>query len=353
MPAVARLRRAYPGAQIDWLIERSAAKILAHARHVDRVIEVDTFRWRRSALCPSTWREIRDQVSQLASTGYDVVLDLQGLWKSAVMGWLTRPRMLMGWDRRFLREPLAAVFYSHRARRENRIVHVILEHLKLVDALFKLSPPTENTLETATINSSIFEFDELASNEDRTWVDTQLRSHRLSDFVIVNPGANWKSKLWPVENYSLLARRIHQELGFSIVVTFGPGEASLAERVSSSGSEEGVVSFPTTLAQLAALAGRAALFVGADTGPLHMAAACGTPIVGIYAPTDPRRNGPFSSEDEVVHQNRCGAYCHRRDCGPRRCIEMITVDSVYKAVRKRLATPRGNPQHFVIHSTMA
>jgi heptosyltransferase I len=336
MPAVARLRRILPGAQLHWLVERYAASILSYARNVDRVIEIDTVRWRRSLLRRETWTEMRKVLGGLREVRYDAVLDFQGLWKSASIGWLVQAKQVVGWDRPFLREPLSSIFYSRRMNRKARRENVIDEHLRLVEAFLRMHPAWGiQPLEFPPPESQI-EFEPLASDEDRSWAGEQVRRHQLRDFILVNPGANWKSKLWPVENYALLIKRLLTERGMHVVISAGPGEQNMGEQIRDQVADPRVALFSPTLNRLAALAERAKLFIGPDTGPLHIAAACRTPIVGIYAPTDPVRNGPYSSEDIIVQKNRCGEYCYRRDCGSRRCITAISVEEVFQAVQKRL-----------------
>lgn len=336
MPAVAKLRRALPDAQIDWLVERYAADVLGHARHVNRVIQIDTLRWRKTYSKPSTWREIRDALAGLRETRYDAVLELQGLWKSAFVAWLSRPRQLIGWNRRFLREPLSSLFYSQRLDREPRRENVVFEHLRMVTAFLESVPEADGHFTSPVTQDEKIEFDELCSSAERRWVEDELAALPAKEFVILNPGANWKSKLWPAQNYALLARRIHEEWGCPVLITAGPAEEILSYQVMGYLPEVPVHVVTPTIPQLAALAERARLFIGPDTGPLHIASACRTPIVGIFASTDPVRNGPVGPEDLVVQHNRCGEFCYRRDCGFRRCISMISVDEVFEAACARI-----------------
>jgi len=336
MPAVARLRQALPEAGIDWLVERYARAVLNNARNIDRVFEIDTLRWRRSILRPRIWQEIQQTARDLRASRYDVVFDLQGLWKSAIIAHLARAREVVGGDRSTLREPHSSIFYSRRVDRGRHPENVIFEHLRIIESFLEdkagslhVSPPEPSMTRQ-------IEFDRLSGDADRGWVEEQLRQHQLTNFVIVHPGANWKSKLWPTEHYAELCKRLLAEFGWPILITVGPSEEGLGEQILNQLAGQSVILLSPTLTQFAALAERARLFVGPDTGPLHIAAACGTPIVGIYASTDPVRNGPFSPSDVVVQQNQCGQFCYRRDCGTRRCIAGIPVARVFEAVLKRL-----------------
>ncbi len=333
MPAVTRLRRALPTAQIDWLVERYAAAALSYAKNVDHVRIIDTLRWRRAYWKPSVWSEIRAIVKLLRKESYEAALDLQGLWKSAVLARLSHPHQVWGWNRGFLREPLSSVLYSKRLNRGSEVENVVFEHWRVVNAFLESAAGAVS--EPPADAKKRIEFDRLCSESERRWAQEQLRQWSFREFVIVNPGANWKSKLWPAENYALLAKRIFRTWGWPVVITAGPTELPLAQRVLGLLNSTPAFVMQASLPQLAALAEKARLFIGADTGPLHIAAAVGTPIVGIFASTDPRRNGPVNPDDVVVRRNRCGRFCYRRDCGARQCISMITVDEVFQAVRTR------------------
>jgi heptosyltransferase-1 len=336
MPAVARLRRALPKARIDWMVERYARGVLAYARNVDHVIEIDTLHWRRSFLRPATWGEIFKNTRELRGTRYDAVLELQGLWKSAFIASLVGARQLVGADRKFLREPGSSIFYSRRVDREPRRESVIFEHIRIVDGFLDSLMASHKLGAFDPTDPSQIEFDELASEADRAWANDRLGQLGFQHFAVIHPGANWKSKLWPAESYVLLVQRIQNELNLPVLMTIGPSEENLVAQLSDRLAANQTVMLSPTLAQLAALSERATVFIGPDTGPLHIAAASGAPIVGIFAPTDPVRNGPFDPEDIVVHHNLCGEYCNRRDCGPLQCIATVTVDAVFEAVKERL-----------------
>src|SRR6185295_15558681 len=213
---------------------------------------------------------------------YDVALDFQGLWKSAVWGRLAGATRLIGYTRASRREGLSSLLVPEQFEQPPGIDHVIDKNLALlrplgIDAVGLREFPLPN-----------------ADKEARS-MRTDLSDLGLGDFVILNPGGGWLSKLWPAEGYGEVARGL-VELGFRSLVTWGPGEERLAERVVTASRDAATKCFPTTLVEYVAIARRARLVVGADTGPLHLACAVGTPVVGIYGPTDPARNGPFSAQ---------------------------------------------------------
>ena len=156
-------------------------------------------------------------------------------------------------------------------------------------------------------------------------------------FAILNPGGGWPTKLWPAERFGQLADWLLEEHKLASIVTYGPGEESLANEVAASSRARAARPLASTLKQFVALARRARLFVGGDTGPLHLAAASVTPIVGIYGPTSPERNGPFDKRDIAVGLDLwCRLNCHRRSCWHWECMD-IPLSTVTEAVSARLA----------------
>jgi len=323
LPALADLKQAFPDAEIDWLVESKARVILTGNPWLHDVVEIDTHKWRCSWSL-QTLAEMRGVAGKLRSRCYDVALDFQGLWKSAFLGKVSGARKLIGFDSTTLKEPGCRMFYDEQIKPAPAVCHVIDIYKELLRSL-------EVTLGPHRFHLPV-------PSEDEQTISRQLSSRQIDDFVVLNPGGGWDTKNWAPENYALLHDKLRQETGLPSVLTWGPGEEPLVDKVLRACVEEPPVTFPTSLYQLIALLRRAKLFVGGDTGPLHLAAACGTPIVGIFGPTDPLRNGPFSSEDIVVsHQVPCGP-CYKRTCPiyNKECLRLVQVDEVFEAVLRRL-----------------
>jgi ADP-heptose:LPS heptosyltransferase len=169
-----------------------------------------------------------------------------------------------------------------------------------------------------------------------------VRSLAPSGFALINPGAGWPNKQWPAERFGAVARQLRDTSGLRPFVLWGAREASLADAVVSASSGAATRAPETTLADLLALSRAAALMISGDTGPVHIAAAVGTPIVGLYGPTWPARNGPWHPDDEVVSRADSCACHHKRQCQrASRCIDDITIDEVNAAVARRLQKVRG------------
>jgi heptosyltransferase-1 len=316
LPALAALQR--HGWDAGWIAEPGGAALLdGHPalRHLHRAP-------RARELGPGT---LRRMARELRAEEYDVALDLQGLWKSAAWARVSGAPRSIGYARPWRREGLSSVLIRETASLPSDLPHVIDKNLALLRSLgieavgwraFPL-PPTDAQAET---------------------VRKAVAGLELNGFAILNPGGGWESKLWPPERYGAVARGL-RERGLGAVVSWGPGEEALAQRVVAASDGAAVGAFPTTLLEFVELARLARLVVAADTGPLHIACAVGTPVVGLYGPTDPARNGPFDPEDRVVRRVPLCSPCHRRRCRVHEGVmAAIVASEVLRAIDARLGT---------------
>ncbi|MBX7223090.1 MAG: lipopolysaccharide heptosyltransferase I [Blastocatellia bacterium] len=321
LPAAAAVRRSFPQARLTWVVEQLAAPVLVGSPVLDEVIVLDTRKWRRRLGTVATWKTAFAQWRALRQVPVDVALDFQGLLKSAGVAWLAGARDRIGFGTTALREPACRWGYTRQVEVDDT-VHVISNNLKLAAAIgADISTPPE------------FPFPDLTVEEAA--IRAKLEAVGSLRFAIVNPGGGWVTKLWPPADYARLADWLWEQYGLKSVVTCGPGEAALAEAILAQTRSGSAVFLPTTLREFVVLARQAQLFVGGDTGPLHLAAACRTPIVGLYGPTMPERNGPFAPADETVGREiPCRVNCHRRTCSHHICME-IPLTQVTAAIERR------------------
>ena len=327
IPAVAALRRAFPSARIDWLVGDRCRELVELVPVVDRCLP--TPRLRAAAEFPRLLRTLR-------AARYDAAIDFQGLLKSAVLARGSGAGRVIGFGRGQVRERAARLFYTETPDIGSP-AHVIDRNLALGAALGAPRAPAEFPI--ASPQSPAVERARAALGRPET-----------REFALLNPGAAWASKCWPAERFGALARRLWREHGLPSVVAWGPGEHALAARVAAASEGAAAAAPPTRIADLVALSRAAAVMVAGDTGPLHVAAALGTPVVGLYGPTDPRRNGPWSAADAVV--SRCGGCGCRQDrpasagVAVRRCtraescMAAIPVEEVAAAVSRRIGGAR-------------
>jgi len=327
LPAVSMIRRHLPASYIAWVAERGGpASLLGDNPCLDRVIEIDSKGWRNRWSEPQTRQAISKVVGMLQSELFDIALDFQGLLKSAVIGKLSRAPRRIGFSIGALREPASAVLLSERVSVDDR-QHVIYKNLRLVE---HLGIPIEGRLD----------FPIAVTPEDERFSETEI-SRLGGRIAMLNPGGGWRTKLWSTKDYALIADRLWSAFGLPTIVTFGPGEEQLARDVVEGTRSNAAVALSVTLKQLFALARRTSIFIGGDTGPLHLAAAAGAPIVGIYGPTSSIRNGPLGrhGREPVVERRdlECRVDCYRRRCGHTSCMA-IPSEIVWQSVIERLAT---------------
>jgi heptosyltransferase I len=340
IPVAAALRTRFPDARIDWLVDPRYAELLQLVSGIDALVPVDP----RRGLRP-----LYSTILRLRRARYDAVLDLQGLLKSSVLARLAGAKITIGFPRVHLREPMARVFYSH-APDPGPATHVVHKNLALLEAVdvhdrrpyFPLDVPTTEAAERL------------------------LARHGERGYALINPGAAWPNKRWRPERFGAAADAIRQWVGVASVVLWGPGEHALAEAVVASSSGAAELAPPTSIVDICAIARGAKVMLSGDTGPLHLAAAVGTPVVALFGPTCAERNGPWNAVDVVVsrtdqcdcrYERRCrrsarhqgshtspearaGASASGFDQIARPCMEEIGVEDVVAAIVRRV-TSRG------------
>jgi len=331
LPAVTALRSAHPAWIIDWVVEPRWRALLAAPGSADRgpsqpVVDhlhfAPTKQWRRSPFSLRTIREIKALRSQLRAAGYDAVIDLQGSLRSAVVAKFAGCSRLIGEDQP--RETPARWFFTERILTSG--AHVIEQDAELASAV------AGDVLAAAVPWLPVDPVAEI-------WCDALLNSCApLSTAsraaVLINPGAGWGAKRWPVERYATVAQGL-VERGFRVFVNAGPGEDSLADAIVN-GTRGSATPLNASLDQLIAFTRRIALCIAGDTGPLHLACALGRPVVGIYGPTDPSRNGPFGTRFKVLRSPQ-SRRDHTRHAVPEAGLLTIRPEDVLAAAADLLA----------------
>jgi heptosyltransferase I len=319
IPAVTALRRAFPDARIDWLVDAKHRSIVDLVSVLDEVIALES-----SSL--NAWRIA---IGELRQTPYDVAIDFQGLLKSAVLARASGAARVAGFSIWHLREKTARVFYTDPApacRAEEGLAanagHVIRHNLRLLRAL---------GIDDDRITFPLAPVDSAAVATVRATVDGD------GSFALINPGAAWPNKRWPPERFGEVAAFLRDVRQLPSVVLWGPGENALAQAVVDASAGAARLCPATNVTDILALCRSAALMVSGDTGPLHIASAAGTPTVSIFGPTDPERNGPWAAADVTVSRF-ASCRCHyRRRCHERAwCLADLPVSDVTAAAARRL-----------------
>lgn len=313
LPALAALHR--HGWEAGWLVEPPSRVLLEDNPLLAQVIAAPS---RKAFAGGSALRALR----ALRAQRYDAALDFQGLWKSAAWARLSGARRVVGWERGERREPASSLLVTESVLRSGG-GHVIDKNLALLRPL---------GIEAVGLREFPLPF----SDEAVARVDAGLCGFGGAGLVVLNPGGGWASKLWPAERFGELAKGL-RDLGLRPLVSWGPGEEGLADRVVAASGGAAARSFPTTLLDYVEIARRARLVVAADTGPLHLACAVGTPVVALFGPTDPARNGPFAPDDVVVRRTPPCAPCYSRTCARHAGVMgTLAVPEVLAAAQRRL-----------------
>jgi lipopolysaccharide heptosyltransferase I len=343
LPALAALRQALPRAHIAWLVEALSAQLLEGHPLLDELIVYPRTQWRQRGY----WRsmlagEMTRFMGELRRRRFDVAIDFQGLTKSAVLPWVGAARRRIGYGGEDGRE-MSRWFYTERVRPPREAVHVVQRNLSL------LAPLGIESAAEPLIASLEFPFPDYTRERER--LDAKLEAigiGRDERFVAMNPGAGWETKRWPPEHYGALAGAVARACDCRVVLTWGPGEEAAIDAALAAvdpAARDRVHRAPaTTLRELATLLDRSLAAVGGDTGPIHLAAARGVPVVALYGGSDPKRNrpvGPIPARVLDDPSNDCYP-CWRVRCKapPPPCLESITPDRVLAAVREAIGEAR-------------
>lgn len=325
LPAAAALRSAFPKTKIGWVIEERWAELLC-AREaarsgplnpgrpwVDFVHTVNTKVWRKSPFSLKTRRQMTAVRRELNAEQYELAIDFQGAVKSAILARFAKSTLGMANSR----EGGARWFYQQRVPVKG--THVIEQYHSLAETAAGVPLAARRA--------------EFPRDDAAGAVITKRLSAVGHDFALINPGAGWGAKQWPAERYGKVAGAI-STIGLTPIINFGPGEQELVLQVQqASGGAAQPIS--CSISELIALTRRARLFIGGDTGPLHLAAALQVPVVAIFGPTDPARNGPYRTKSIVLRSSASKtSLSHTAASDPG--LLNITVEEVISAARQLL-----------------
>ncbi|MEP6945070.1 MAG: lipopolysaccharide heptosyltransferase I [Acidobacteriota bacterium] len=324
LPAAAAIRSHFPDAEISWVAEQRSAEIVRGCPAVDHLIEIDTRSLRGGKVIDEVLIEMGRQARAVRQRKYDVAIDFQGLIKSAVIAKVSGAKQRWGFARSAMREPAGRFLLTDTVEIPER-THVIRKNLRLAAAAMGFA-----------YDDSKLEFP-IATTAEHTAEADAIALQAGGPFAILNPGGGWVTKLWHAEKYGRLSDLIYEETGMTSVVVTGPSDADLAAKVAAGSRTGRLIHAQPGLKAFYELARRAAVYIGGDTGPTHIAAAAGTPIVGIFGPTEWWRNGSLAPGDICIERDdiACRIDCHRRTCDQWICMD-IAPEAVFLAVRQRL-----------------
>ncbi len=295
LPAVTALRTLHPEWQIDWAVDPRWAPLLSVPSVVNQLYMVPTRAWKKRPFSIGTARQILGLKRALQSNAYDLCMDLQGTIRSSVVGKMAVAKRFVGLEAP--RERIARMFYGEKIAVTS--THVVEQACELLGAA------VGETLTPAAVSLSV---DDAAE----AWCSATIaRACHGRPFVMMAPSAGWGAKQWPPERFGAVAAALAQK-GYLTLISTVPNSNDAPAYRAAAASEGAAQVVPCNIPQLIALLRRAELMIGGDTGPLHLAAALGRPVVGIYGPTDPARNGPYGTVTRVLRHPSSEKDHHRR-----------------------------------------
>jgi len=348
LPAATALRRAFPQATLGWLVEERWAELLCTLRYprsgprsperplVDRIHTVNTAEWRHSPISFNTWQQMAVGLSDVRGSRYDAAIDFQGAVRSALLARWSGAAVVYGDAQP--RENAASMFYTRKDVLNG--AHVVEQALVLAETVIAHGiVTTENASNAGAAAPTPQSEVEFPVDSDAEKKIAALVADG-TDFVILNPGAGWGAKMWPAERYGQVAKELEKD-GLLALINCGPSEEELGVAVekASAGAARRI---SCSISELIGLTRRARLFIGGDTGPMHLAAALRIPVVAIFGPTNPARNGPFGTRSMVL-RSTISQTDHTRHREPEQGLLAITVDEVVSAARRLLRDGNAEP----------
>ena len=325
LPALNAIRKQYPKAHITWLVEEDASSLIEGHKALDRVLISKRKRWAKNILSASwrpTLKEVYAFIKKLRDTEYDLIFDFHGLLKSGILIWLAKSERKIGYGRGMAHQEYSYLFLNERIPPVGMDNHALMINMMMLKAV---GIPADEIIYDLPISSADYRAAELL-----------LRQHRINlsePVVAINPVAKWETKLWSNRKFSELADRMVEQFNAQIIFTGSSSDRKIITDIIS-GMKHNSHDFSgrTTLNTLAALYEKVDFLISTDTGPMHLSAAVGTPVVALFGPTAPWRTGPFGSIHKVIRADLKCSPCFKRTCDTKECMEKISVDQVMDGI---------------------
>ncbi len=305
LPVLNLLRKKFPEAHIAWLVTPACGGILEGHPQLDEIIP---FKRRR-------WLSGFGLINQLRAGRFDLVLDLQGLFRSGLFSYATGAPIRVGFAN--ARE-LAPMFYTHVVAVPDVNVHAMERYLEMAVAIGCNRGPVNYVFPT--------------DQSDRDAVRAMVGDRR--EFAVLLPGTNWATKRWPAEKFAAMVGPLRERFGFEAFIAGGPGEGAAVAELAPTAID---LSGRTTLRQLVALLERASLVIANDSGPMHIAAALGRPLVTLFGPTNPVRTGPYKRLDSVVQLDLPCSPCYSKKCSHQSCLKWLEIEPALAEAARQMA----------------
>ncbi|MDA8432354.1 MAG: glycosyltransferase family 9 protein [Nitrospiraceae bacterium] len=319
LPFLNAIRTCFPKAGIDWVIAKGLEGLLEGHPMVDRLIVIDKDRWKKISRASSTLRELRDLFGQVGRGKYDLAIDLQGLLRSGLIAMASRASVRIGFSE--AREG-SRLFYNWKVS-GGRNVHAVDRYLKIAAALGCEAVDTRFPFPHAVTAAG----------------EAEKLRREIGEYVVVVPGARWETKIWPAEYFGQAVARLPLR---SIVVGSASDIGISGRVVAASGGKAFSLAGKTDVSGLIEIMRGARLAISNDSGPMHIAAAFGVPVVAVFGPTSAERTGPYGRRNVIVRSGLPCAPCFRKKCGDPKCMKQVSPEDVFRRAMELLGGGRSS-----------
>ncbi len=325
IPLAGALKEAFPECRVSWVIEARYEALIAGVPWVDERIPVRFKEWKQRLRRPEGRREWSGFLRNLRRGAYDVAIDSQGLIRSGCISYLSRAPVRIGFPKAYLREPPSRFFTNVKPTSVPARGHVVDRNLALLHPLGIRAPKRAFLYHLPpAVEEGVKRFQEAEGGPPGTFR------------VVIHPAAGWPTKEWAPERYAEIAHRLVHERGARVFLHWGPGEKGLAEKVRARCRSPVCLAPEMGLKAMVAFLMHCDLFVGGDSGPMHVASSMGRPVLGLFGPSDAVRNGPVLGRFRVVQADCSCGPCYKRRCDRDDCMGSISVDEVWDTLKDLL-----------------
>ncbi|SJZ46905.1 glycosyltransferase N-terminal domain-containing protein [Selenihalanaerobacter shriftii] len=328
LPVARAMRKSYPNSEISWIVEEKAKDLVMDNPNLDRIILLPKAEWKNN-FKENKWEALKEAKSffdDLNEYDFDITLDVHGLFKSGLTTYLSGASQRIGPKNG--REG-STIFYNQKVELPKEEIHQIDRNLYLAQGIGAESEEVGFDISISKENEKRIDelFTELSINVDKI-------------LIAINPFTSWTSKNWLPERFAHLADKLITELDCEVIMTGGPGDRDGVDDIINLMEEDaGIYNLAgkTNLKELAELYNRVQLFIGGDTGPMHLAVAMSTQVIALMGPTTPTTHGPYGKQHKVIQPDIDCKECWDRVCKQEHiCMDKITVDEVFKETKKIL-----------------
>jgi len=327
LPVLNAVRKRYPDAHIAWLVEEAASSIIEGHTALNRVLVSKRKSWIKGVAghsCLDNIREAFSFIKELRDTKYDLILDFQALLKSGILIGLARGRRKIGFDKGMQHQEHSYIFLNERVPPVDMEIHALTRGMMLLKAI--------------GISSDEVEYNIYISDQDRKKADDLLHQHGKKEYKLlaaINPVAKWETKLWDKAKFAELADRLINQYNARLLFTGSMEDRELILDIISRMKRKAYnLAGMTSLKTLAAVYKKTDFIISTDTGPMHLAAAVGTPVVALFGPTAPWRTGPFGPGHQIIRADLECSPCFKRQCKTIDCMKQISVEQVLDGVKR-------------------